>query len=139
MSSKQKLEGKKSHGIYEKISFEIHAWPLSSLLSCHIDHSNGYASNKKKGIGKSEVCTVRPEIPSLISNRGEGLLPSLATLKEQGALPVPTHTDSQRYFVFFLPHESSATLPVASQRGVFACVLSWPSPTGSSHDSSASF
>lgn len=94
--------------MHEKISIEIHVWPLTGLLSCLIDLSNAYASSKN-GIGKLGVCLVHPQIPALISDREEALLPSSATLRKQDVLPVSTHTDSQRYFVF-LPHECSATL-----------------------------
>lgn len=87
------------HCLCEKISAETRVRPLTALLSGCIGLSNAHASNKRR-TPKSGMSAVPPRPPPTRARIREkrGLLPSSATLRKQGVLPVPAHAGSHRHF-----------------------------------------
>lgn len=113
--------------MHENTSIEIQAWPLTHPLSFLIDLSYAYASSKN-GIGKLGECLGHPQIPSLVSDREDGLLPSSATLRKQDVLPlsVQSHRDT-----LFSCHTSQDW--DSHRVCVCVCLLSWFKQTSSTY------
>ena len=110
--------------MHEKISIEIHVWPLTGPFSRRIDFfhlSYAYASSKN-GIGKFGACLVHSWIPHANIRRRRGFVAIISDLENTRRSPSCHSTQTHRDTLFFLPHECSAMHASCGFSQICVCV-----------------